>query len=102
MQQMYPDSPSQKISDRERERARMRKLVEVYPYRRKRKQLLTYRRSTHSVKGSEKDFLSRAVPAVLLRRRRCGLLEILPQCIPEAIGRGACYTETDTIEVLPS
>lgn len=82
----------------------MRKLVEVYPYhRRKRKQLLTYRRSIHSVKGlSEKISLSRAVPAVLLRRRRCGLLEILPQCIPEAIGRSACYTETDTIEVLPS
>lgn len=101
MQQMYPDSPSQKISDREK--ALIRKLVEAYPYRRKRKQLLTYRRSTHSVKGlSEKISLSRAVPAVLLRRRRCGLLEILPQCIPEAIGRGACYTETDTIEVLPS
>lgn len=102
MQQMYPDCPSQKISDREK--ALIRKLVEAYlPYRRKRKQLLTYRRSTHSVKGlSEKISLSRAVPAVLLRRRRCGLLEILPQCIPEAIGRGACYTETDTIEVLPS
>lgn len=81
----------------------MRNFVEAYPYRRKRKQLLTYRRSIHSVKGlSEKISLSRAVPAVLLRRRRCGLLEILPQCIPEAIGRSACYTDRGTIEVLPS
>lgn len=39
---MHPDSPSQKISDREREKALIRKLVEAYPYyRRKRKQLLT-------------------------------------------------------------